>query len=161
MTEQTPSSRWLRRIPPILIVSVLAVLIGNRLLHHDVTRKDFEAKALVPYPGGVVESDRFVRATSGRSVDGFDMTSQPGISLVVTFPTPVRSVDLVAWYQERLLALGWPAPDYPRTRNGQRFIAVRNTKIHDIGINYKWTSDKVEQMVSAYTLSYTIRPNDG
>jgi hypothetical protein len=158
MTEQTPSSRWLRRIPLILIVSVLAVLIGNRLFRHDVTRKDFEAKALVPYPGGVVESDQFVGATSGRTLDGFDLTSQPGIGLVVRLSTPVRAADLVDWYQEQLLGVGWPAPDYPRTDNGQRFISVRNTKIHDISINYSWSPDL---MVSNYTLDYTIRPNNG
>jgi hypothetical protein len=158
MTEQTPSSRWLRRIPLILIVSVLAVVIGNRLFHHDVTRKAFEAKALVPYPGGVVESDQFVGATSGRTLDGFDLTSQPGIGVVVRLSPPVRATVLLDWYQERLLALGWPTPDYPRTDNGQRFISVRNTKIHDISINYSWSPDL---MVSAYTLDYTIRPNNG
>lgn len=158
MTEQTPSNRWLRRIPTILVLSVLAVLIGNRVFHHEVTRKDFEAKALVPYPGGVVESDRFGGATSGRSVDGFDMTTQPSVSLVVRLPTPVRAADLVAWYQERLLGLGWPAPESPRTDNGQHFLTVRKKKIHSIEINYSWSPD---QVVSSYTLGYVIRPNDG
>jgi hypothetical protein len=158
MTEQTPSSRWLRRIPTILVVSVLAVLIGNRLFHHDVTRKDFDAKALVAYPGGVVESDQFAGGTSGRSVDGFDMTTQPSVRLVVRLSQPVRATVLLDWYQERLLALGWPTPEYPRTDNGQRFISVRNTKIHDIAINYSWSPDL---MVSTYTLGYAIRPNDG